>query len=394
MANLVFKFSWDHRPFPYNASQGKRQFMLPFASGIPNLAPNFSQVVGTAAISQGGTGATTAAGARANLGAAASGVNSDISELKGLTTPLSISQGGLGANNAQTARMNLGLGTAAILTSTTSQYDPTPGRALRVGDWGMGAEGSRVSDMVAPLNNGFFRTDDTLTNDTGNSIGPYGFFLHCTRRSMGVYTDGSHSFQLGKAASYSVLKYRFNNSGTWSNWFNLLTAQNTTTDGNGFIKAASPIVKLFNDHIELNDEAERQPITFDKLGTGDYLVKGSLGFAQEGWYIEVPKDANGNTIVAVVYDTLENGDISIKTYKRKFDFELAAVVADHENPMDIPEGRWIDIRLHEEPEPEPEVEETLTETPVDFQPTNLSQAVAAAMNGVEPPEISDTDETL
>ncbi|MBF1877865.1 phage tail fiber protein [Acinetobacter baumannii] len=394
MANLVFKFNWDHRPFPYNASQGKRQFMLPFASGIPNLAPNFSQVQGTAAVSQGGTGAITAAGARANLGAAASGVNSDISELKGLTTPLSISQGGLGADNAQTARMNLGLGTAAVLASTTSQYDPTPGRALRVGDWGMGAEGSRASDMVAPLNNGFFRTDDTLTNDTGNSIGPYGFFLHCTRRSMGLYTNGSHSFQLGKAASYSALKYRFNNSGTWSDWFNLLTAQNTTTDGNGFIKAASPVVKLFQSHIELNNDAAKQPITFDKLGTGDYLIKGSLGFAQEGWYIEVPKDANGNTIVAVVYDTLENGDISIKTYKRKFDFELAAVVADHENPMDIPEGRWIDIRLHEEPEPEPEVEETLSETPVDFQPTNLSQAVAAAMNGVEPPEISDTDETL
>lgn len=394
MANLVFKFSWDHRPFPYNASQGKRQFMLPFASGIPNLAPNFSQVVGTAAISQGGTGATTAAGARANLGAAASGVNSDISELKGLTTPLSISQGGLGADNAQTARMNLGLGTAAVLASTTSQYDPTPGRALRVGDWGIGAEGSRVSDMVAPLNNGFFRTDDTLTNDTGNSIGPYGFFLHCTRRSMGSYTNGSHSFQLGKAAPYSALKYRFNNSGTWSNWFNLLTAQNTTTDGNGFIKAASPVVKLFQSHIELNNDAAKQPITFDKLGTGDYLIKGSLGFAQEGWYIEVPKDANGNTVVAVEYSTLENGDLSIKTYKRKFDVEKAAIVADLENPLDIPEGRWIDIRLHEEPEPEPEVEETLTETPVDFQPTNLSQAVAAAMNGVEPPEISDTDETL
>lgn len=392
MANLVFKFSWDHRPFPYNASQGKRQFMLPFASGIPNLAPNFSQVVGTAAISQGGTGATTAAGARANLGAAASGVNSDISELKGLTTPLSISQGGLGADNAQTARMNLGLGTAAVLASTTSQYDPTLGRALRVGDWGIGAEGSRVSDMVAPLNNGFFRTDDTLTNDTGNSIGPYGFFLHCTRRSMGLYTDGSHSFQLGKAASYSALKYRFNNSGTWSNWFNLLTAQNTTTDGNGFIKAASPVVKLFQSHIELNNDAAKQPITFDKLGTGDYLVKGSLGFAQEGWYIEVPKDANGNTVVAVEYSTLENGDLSIKTYKRKFDVEKAAIVADLENPLDIPEGRWIDIRLHEEPEPEPD--EPLSETPVDFQPTNLSQAVAAAMNGVEPPEISDTNETL
>ncbi|HCW6521564.1 TPA: phage tail protein, partial [Acinetobacter baumannii] len=40
--------------------------------------------------------------------------------------------------------------------------------------------------------------------------------------------------------------------------------------------------------------------------------------------------------------------LSIKTYKRKFDFELAAVVADLEIPTDIPEGRWIDIRLHEE----------------------------------------------
>ena len=47
--------------------------------------------------------------------------------------------------------------------------------------------------------------------------------------------------------------------------------------------------------------------------------------------------------------------------------------------MDIPEGRWIDIRLHEEPEPEPEIFQT--ETPVDFQPTNLSEAVAAAMAG-------------
>ncbi|MGU9602626.1 phage tail protein, partial [Acinetobacter baumannii] len=56
------------------------------------------------------------------------------------------------------------------------------------------------------------------------------------------------------------------------------------------------------------------------------------------------------------------------------------------------EGRWIDIRLHEEPEPEPEIFQT--ETPVDFQPNNLSEAVAAAMVGVEPPEISDTDETL
>ncbi|PST59631.1 phage tail protein, partial [Acinetobacter baumannii] len=128
----------------------------------------------------------------------------------------------------------------------------------------------------------------------------------------------------------------------------LRTSANTSVDSNGFIKAASPVVKLFSDHIELNTDAEKQPIQFEKVEEGDYLLKGSLGFAQEGWYIEVPKDANGNTVVAVEYSTLENGDISIKTYKRKFDVEKAAIVADLENPLDIPEGRWIDIRLHEE----------------------------------------------
>lgn len=46
MANLIFKFNWEHRPFPYNAAQGKQQFMLPFASGIPNLTPDISQVQG------------------------------------------------------------------------------------------------------------------------------------------------------------------------------------------------------------------------------------------------------------------------------------------------------------------------------------------------------------
>lgn len=48
------------------------------------------------AVLYGGTGATTASGARANLGAASSGANSDITSLSGLTTPLSATQGGSG----------------------------------------------------------------------------------------------------------------------------------------------------------------------------------------------------------------------------------------------------------------------------------------------------------
>ena len=137
-------------------------------------------------------------------------------------------------------------------------------------------------------------------------------------------------------------------------WWLARTAANTTVDGNGFVKAASPIVKLFADKIELNDEAQRQNVEFEKLGVGDYLIKGSSGFAQEGWYVETPKDANGNLLVAVVYEQLENGDISVKTYDYMLN-KKGRIVADTETPLDIHENRWIDIRLQELPQPETEV---------------------------------------
>ena len=114
------------------------------------------------------------------------------------------------------------------------------------------------------------------------------------------------------------------------------------------------IVQLYADKIELNDEAQRQNVEFEKLGVGDYLIKGSTGFAQEGWYVETPKDANGNLLVAVVYEQLENGDISVKTYDYMLN-KKGRIVADTETPLDIPENRWIDIRLQELPQPEIEV---------------------------------------
>ncbi len=125
----------------------------------------------------------------------------------------------------------------------------------------------------------------------------------------------------------------------------------TTVDSNGFIKAASPIIKLFAEKIELNDEATEQPITFEKIDVGHYLIKGSSGFAKEGWWIEIPTDTHGNKICAVEYQTLGNGDLEIKTFKKTLNDE-GDIVANLEAPIDIPsnvngEPRWIDIRLNE-----------------------------------------------
>ena len=136
----------------------------------------------------------------------------------------------------------------------------------------------------------------------------------------------------------------------WSAWAKHWHTLNTTVDANGFIKAASPIVSLYADKIELNDEAAQQKITFEKLGVGEYLVRGSTGFAQEGWYIETPKDANGNVLVSVIYKQLDNNDISVKTYAKMFDEETGDIVANTARPRDIPTARWIDLRLQALPQ--------------------------------------------
>jgi hypothetical protein len=58
-------------------------------------------------VSEGGTGASTAATARSNLVAAGSGSNTDITALSGLTTPLSAGQGGTGATSLVNAGIDL-----------------------------------------------------------------------------------------------------------------------------------------------------------------------------------------------------------------------------------------------------------------------------------------------
>lgn len=142
--------------------------------------------------------------------------------------------------------------------------------------------------------------------------------------------------------------------GTTYSDFYFWTDRNATKDANGFLKGASPVVDMYDNKIDLNQDAEQQGgITFEKVGVGDYLVKGSLGFAQEGWYIEMPKDANGNVLVAVVYEQLENNDISIKTYAKRFDDETGDIVANLAKPRDIPDGRFISLRLHELPKESP-----------------------------------------
>ena len=188
-------------------------------------------------------------------------------------------------------------------------------------------------------------------------------YLTISTRQVGDFA-GAALFQ--EIFGYNQPQYGFRVKGLsgWREWEVPYTTRNVTKDANGFLKGASPVIDMYDNKIDLNNDATEQGgITFEKLGVGDYLVKGSLGFAQEGWYIETPKDANGNVLVAVVYEQLANNDLSIKTYAKRFDDETGDIVANLAKPRDIPDGRFISLRLHELPK-EPPVMPTETQTEV------------------------------
>lgn len=275
-----------------------------------------------------------------------------------LPNALPIGKGGTGATTAANARAALGLGTASQKNTGRNTGD-----VLLVGDFGVGSQYSPIL--------------------TENSNATPSCLIDENSAPEGTITTGGIGLKVRNSAIYGIINIRWNGAqivyvdNGYVRSYELLHKQNTTTDSNGFIKAASPIINLFSDRIKLNEEAKKQPIIFEKLGVGDYIVRGSNGLSQSGWYIETPKDANGNVLFSVIYETLVNGDISVKTYKKKMDLETAMIVADLNNPMDITEGRWIDIRLQELPVSEKSPSES--STPAAFKPTNLTESVAEAL---------------
>lgn len=177
--------------------------------------------------------------------------------------------------------------------------------------------------------------------------------------TAGINSNIKHQFATSTAVGTAMMSYRFSSSqGVWGAWTNFYSTSNTTKDSNGFIKAASPIVRVFADKVELNEEAVGQNVTYKRNGVGDYTITTVSGLSTDGWYIELPKDMNGNPKVAVTLQET-NGVIILKSYKRIFSMETFTFEPDLNEPLDIPDGRWIDLRLNEIPvepsEPESEV---------------------------------------
>jgi hypothetical protein len=185
------------------------------------------------------------------------------------------------------------------------------------------AVGSLRIPIASILNDGGFAP--WITASTVSGLGYKQHLAIGAVRGSGLWTNSGVFIAVGDNDNRSTENFRFltggkieyHREGITLPVATFLSTINTTTDSNGFIKAASPVIQLFADKIKLNSEAQQQSIEFEKLGIGNYLIKNSTGLSNDGWYVEQPKDANGNIFHAVVYEQMENGDISVKTFEQK-----------------------------------------------------------------------------
>ncbi|MCG9525588.1 hypothetical protein MCM45_03435 [Providencia rettgeri] len=240
------------------------------------------------------------------------------------------------------------------------------GTAMLVGDYGWGNAGSGTAgnwDAAAVIEN--FRTGVSRIwrTEVGGSDYAYRYAPNILFKTGDTFTNISTDIYTGitkitSGISANTTSYKHNT---------LWGSSNTTKDSNGNLKAASPVVKLFADDIELNEESEG--VEMEHLGIGHYLIKGVVGFNADGaWGINngfvIPQDHNGKNMVLIDYEVRPDGDIEVFVFHQQnadmperfqnkrikhFDEEGAPVYFENYEPCDVPESRWIDMRVEMPP---------------------------------------------
>ena len=224
------------------------------------------------------------------------GENNDITKISGLTTPLAVNQGGLGTRTVDAARQVLAVNGTVL----------TLGSINNVLTW---HNDRYQSGGAFPL-----RDDDgtTLAYKYGagmllRTLDTFGYIC--------VDKDTANLRVIGGSASGGIASYAYQNT--------LWGTRNTIVDNNGFIKQASPVVKIFSDgEFEVNDESEG--VTVTRSGPGDYLIEGCVGLnADASWGgtdggFEIPVDRNKQARIWLDYEVNADGTVLVKTYHRTY----------------------------------------------------------------------------
>lgn len=251
------------------------------------------------------------------------------------------------------ASKNTGLNSGDIMTVGSFGIGAKDGAyAFEVNDFGAVQVAMSGSGLRTYRNNGFLDDGDQSiaqysptiwvgTGDTWSSLSlPYSY--------AGKIAVASGSESAGRM----VVRLLWDNN-------------NTVVDGNGFIKQASPVVRIFSDGgYETNDESEGVVVT--RIQTGEYLIEGCTGLnADAAWGgidggFEIPVDRNKQPRIWLDYKVNADGSILVRTFHRVHpsaptfaqnrigntdnDGVFTETVADGE-PVDIPADSFVSVRV-------------------------------------------------
>ncbi|MCE1325329.1 phage tail fiber protein [Enterobacter asburiae] len=301
-----------------------------------------------------------------------------------------VNQGGTGSTTASGARTNLGLGTFVTQEDQSIVYGPSQDHALvvRKDEWGV-----VVSDNGNPVPLG------TRYGGTGATTGDYwgactniGAIRQKTARfapgdtPTNIYWKNSTGFITGQveggavgawiditsadeAARMQLIGFYGDNNGkrgfgykvynpNSQSWYNLAVVRdtsNTTVDSNGFIKIASPIVKIYGDgRYDTNDETEG--VTVTRLDVGQYLIDGCEALNSDAAWggidggFDIPTDRNKQPLIWLDYEVNAAGSVLVKTYHRTHPDAPSFARNEKDgvsngDPVDIPRDQFVSVRV-------------------------------------------------
>lgn len=261
-----------------------------------------------------------------------------------------VNQGGTGSTTASGARTNLGLGSSATRNAYSSSGD-----MLSVGDFGLGStvSGEGRSDTITHM---FSSGANSGASQPTSGDG----WCHFVIAASSYYrAQLSIKYSEGNARAFIL-----NRTGTTSGgWTELYTTANTTKASDGTLKAASPVARIVasREACQRADIAEdgfawcgcgtanteAEGISLSRLDVGVYVLAGSVGLASEGWQLLPPMDPGGMGELGVVEaEQTESGGLTVRLFKRKYMLnDEGEIVKTKGAAMDVPSNSWIDVRL-------------------------------------------------
>ncbi|HAS1552609.1 TPA: phage tail protein [Enterobacter hormaechei] len=262
--------------------------------------------------------------------------------------------GGTGASTAAGARKNLELGDAATRNSLYAPDYASEGLMAR-GYFGWGTYIAHPGSNDGRYNeySGIYRGPGDGGVQYFDNFAP----MLVMSRYQGVYG----MLQIAPTTGRAAVRGRSGNN--FSAWNELYTTGNTTKASDGTLKAASPVARIVKSQKECQrtdiDEqefawcgcgtanAEAEGITISRLDIGVYKLTGSAGLASEGWQLLPPMDPGGMGELGVVEaEQTESGGLTIRLFKRKYMLsDEGEIVKTKGAPMDVPANSWIDVRL-------------------------------------------------